>query len=192
MNVQLCYLFLPRDWHLLWPVYGSFKFPCFLVAQVTLLCILSMDATHISKLDDLANTISIKREGILFHHVFWQAPLSCIITFLWYLVWVPDLWLLCAIASNTCNLSKSSFYSKCTSSFTVCGFFIPPSFELLKLYIFYVLGLSFRHIIFLARFCLCVAGWCTNTREHFHIYSGHGWSFIALPEVVHWKKFERS
>lgn len=36
-------------------IYSSFKFPCFLVAQVTLLCILSMDITHISKLDDLAN-----------------------------------------------------------------------------------------------------------------------------------------
>lgn len=75
------------------------------------------------------------------------------------------------------------------SSFTVCGFLIPPSFELLKLYI-YVLGPSFRHIIFPA--CLCGAGFCTNTREHFHIYSGHGWSFIALPEVVHWKKSEWS
>lgn len=165
--------------------YGSFKFPCFLVAQVTLLCILSVDITHISKLDDLVNTSSIKREGIFI--IVCKAPSSCIITFLWYSVWIPDLWLLRAIASNTCNLLKSNFYSKCTSSFTVCGFLIPPSFELLKLYIF-VLGPSFRHIIFLA--CLFVAGCCTNTREHFHIYSGHGWSFIALPEVVHWKKFE--
>jgi hypothetical protein len=167
--------------------YGSFKFPFFLVTQVTLLCVLSLDITHISKLDDLVNTISIKREGILsFHHCFGK-HLHHVSSHSFdirseFLISDYVVQLLQILATNQISIQNVHLL-------LFVDFFIPPSFELLKLYI-YVLGPSFRHIIFLA--CLCVAGCCNNTREHFHIYSGHGWSFIALLEVVHWKKFEWS
>lgn len=35
--------------------------------------------------------------------------------------------------------------------------------------------------------CFYIAGFCPDTRKHFHIYSGHGWSFITFPKVVYWR-----